>query len=80
MLPMQQEDIHLLARHSNWPAAEVDQALKKNVYQQRDDWQKFLRLFVFPPELDLQQQGSYSSWPTTGPVCISLLNWDSLQL
>lgn len=57
MLPIKQDDIHLLARHSNWPAGEVERALKKNVYHQREDWQKFLRLFFLSAGIGFASAG-----------------------
>ncbi len=45
MTNMQREDIHLISRHSDLTEQAVDKALKEHVYNDKETWQKFLRLF-----------------------------------
>ena len=45
MKNMQRDDIHIISRDSNLPEREVADALKENVYNDREAWQKFFRLF-----------------------------------
>jgi uncharacterized membrane protein len=42
---MQREDIQIISRHSDLTEQSVDKALKENVYNDKEAWQKFLRLF-----------------------------------
>lgn len=42
---MQREDIHIISRHSDLAEQVIDKALKENVYNDNEAWQKFLRLF-----------------------------------
>lgn len=42
---MQREDIHIISRHSDLTEEAVDRALKEKVYNDKEAWQKFLRLF-----------------------------------
>lgn len=42
---MKREDIHIISRHSDLMEQVVDKALKENVYNDKEAWQKFLRLF-----------------------------------
>lgn len=45
MTNIQREDIHIISRHSDLTEQVVDKALKENVYNNKETWQKFLRLF-----------------------------------
>ncbi|MDR3340346.1 MAG: DUF2157 domain-containing protein [Candidatus Symbiothrix sp.] len=45
MKSIQQEDIHIISRHSNQTEQGINKALKEIIYNDRDAWQKFLRLF-----------------------------------
>ena len=45
MEKIQREDIHIISRHSNLTEEGVVKALKDNVYNDKEAWQKFLRLF-----------------------------------
>lgn len=45
MKDIQREDIYIISRHSNLNEKGVDKALKENVYNDKEAWQKFLRLF-----------------------------------
>lgn len=42
---MQREDIHIIGRHSNLTEKGIAKALKENVYNDRETWQKFFQLF-----------------------------------
>lgn len=42
---MQREDIHIIGRHSNLTEKGIAKALKENVYNERETWQKFFQLF-----------------------------------
>ncbi len=42
---IKREDIHIIARHSNWSEKSIKNTLKKNIYHDKDAWQQFLRLF-----------------------------------
>jgi uncharacterized membrane protein len=44
MEKIQREDIHIISRYSNLTGKEVAEALKDNVYNDKEAWQKFLRL------------------------------------
>lgn len=45
MKNIQREDIYFISRHSNLTEQVIDRALKGNVYNGKEAWQKFLRLF-----------------------------------
>ena len=45
MKNIQREDIYIISRHSNLTEQDIDRVLKKNVYNDKEAWQKFLRLF-----------------------------------
>lgn len=45
MTNMQREDIHIIGRHSNLTEKGIAKALKENIYNDKEAWQKFLRLF-----------------------------------
>ena len=45
MTNIQREDIHIVSRHSDLTEQAVDKVLKENVYNDKETWQKFLRLF-----------------------------------
>ncbi len=45
MIKFQREDIHIISRHSNISEKSIDTILKKNVYNSKESWHKFLRLF-----------------------------------
>lgn len=41
---MQREDIHIISRHSDLTEQAVDKALQENVFNDKETWEKFLRL------------------------------------
>ncbi len=45
MTKIERDDIHIISRHSNWPEGSIDKILKKEIYSNKESWQKFLRLF-----------------------------------
>ena len=45
MKNIQREDIHIIGRYSNLTEKGIDKALKENVYNDKEAWQKFFRLF-----------------------------------
>lgn len=42
---MERNDIHIIGRHSNLTEKEIVRALKENVYNDKESWKKFFRLF-----------------------------------
>ena len=46
MKNIQREDIHIIGRHSNLTEKGIGRALKENIYNDREAWRKFLRLFI----------------------------------
>jgi uncharacterized membrane protein len=45
MKNIRREDIHILSRHSNLTEQGINSVLKENVYNDKEAWQKFIRLF-----------------------------------
>lgn len=45
MTKIEREDIQIITRHSNWSEKSIDNVLKKNIYNDKKSWYKFLRLF-----------------------------------
>ena len=45
MKDIQREDIHIISRHSDIDEQGISQVLTENIYNDREAWQKFLRLF-----------------------------------
>ncbi len=46
MKNIQQEDIQIISRYSDLTEQGVDRVLKQNVYNNKESWQKFFRLFI----------------------------------
>ncbi len=46
MTKISRKDIHIISRYSNLSEQGVESALKENVYASKEDWMKFLRLFL----------------------------------
>lgn len=44
-MKIKRKDIYLFSRNSNLSEAELEKLLGSNVYADRDDWQKFIRIF-----------------------------------
>jgi len=45
MAKIEREDIQIIARHSNWSEKSISNILKKDIYNDKASWYKFLRLF-----------------------------------
>ncbi|MCU7617991.1 DUF2157 domain-containing protein [Chryseobacterium sp. PBS4-4] len=45
MKDIQREDVHIISRHSNIDEKGISQILTENIYNTRETWHKFLRLF-----------------------------------
>lgn len=63
------DDIHILSRNSNWSEAQVEQQLKRHVYSNTADWQRFLQVFFI---------GLGICFTTAGIVFFFAYNWDDL--
>lgn len=46
MKNIQREDIQIFSRHSDVTEQGIDRVLKQNIYNDKESWQKFFRLFV----------------------------------
>jgi len=46
MTKIESEDIHIIARHSNWPSESIERTLSQKVYNNADSWKKFLKIFL----------------------------------
>lgn len=46
MKNIQREDIQILSRHSNLSEEDINTLLKDNIYNSKEAWQKFLKLFL----------------------------------
>ncbi len=44
MTELDQEDIHIISRQSNWSRQDIDKLLKDNIYTSKQDWGKFIQL------------------------------------
>lgn len=45
MTDIQREDIHIISRYSNLTEQGIEKALKENVYNDKEKWERFLRVF-----------------------------------
>jgi uncharacterized membrane protein len=64
------EDIHIIARHSNLKGTEVAKFLKQNVYNDVEEWKKFLRLFLLALGV---------SFTLAGIIFFFAYNWSSMH-
>ena len=46
MKNIQREDIHIIGRHSDLTEQAIDRALKENVYNDKEGWQKFIQILL----------------------------------
>lgn len=46
MKNIERGDIYIISRHSDLTDTEINKALKENVYNNKESWQKFLKLFL----------------------------------
>ncbi|KMQ59583.1 membrane-like protein [Chryseobacterium angstadtii] len=70
MKNLQREDIHIISRHSNVTEKGLEKALKENVYNDREMWQKFLRLLLITLGI---------GFTTAGIIFFFAYNWASLN-
>lgn len=70
MIVPDREDIQLVSRSSNWPAASVDHAFKTYVYNKRQAWQKFLKLLLLVSGI---------GFTTAGIIFFFAYNWEHLH-
>ncbi|MCS3871437.1 putative membrane protein [Chryseobacterium ginsenosidimutans] len=69
-MKIQREDLHLISRHSNLTEQEIEKALQENVYNDREMWQKFLRLFFITLGI---------GFTTAGIIFFFAYNWADLH-
>lgn len=70
MKKTRREDIHIISRHSNWSAQDIDQVLHAEVYSSRVSWLKFLKLFFL---------GLGVSFTLAGIIFFFAYNWQELH-
>jgi uncharacterized membrane protein len=69
--PVTRDDIHLVSRHSNWPAEEIQAALETNgIYAGKPAWNKFLHFFLL---------GLGLAFAVAGIIFFFAFNWSSLN-
>ena len=67
---MEREDIQIIARHSNWSEKSINNVLKKNIYSDKESWQKFLRFFFI---------GLGVGFTTSGIIFFFAYNWADMH-
>jgi uncharacterized membrane protein len=67
---MNQEDIHIISRHSNWTEKGVDSFLKDEVYSDARSWKKFLQILLITLGV---------GFCVSGIVFFFAYNWDDLH-
>ncbi len=70
MEKIEREDIQIIARHSNWSEKSIDKILKKNIYNDKESWNKFLRLFFISLGV---------GFTTAGIIFFFAYNWADLH-
>jgi len=70
MEKIEREDIQIITRHSNWSEKSIDNLLKKNIYSDKESWQKFLRLFFISLGV---------GFTTAGIIFFFAYNWADLH-
>ncbi|WP_257669806.1 DUF2157 domain-containing protein [Parapedobacter tibetensis] len=70
MKDIQREDIHIISRHSNLTEQGIDSVLKEKVYNDKEAWQKFLRLFFITLGV---------GFTVSGIVFFFAYNWEDLH-
>jgi len=70
MEKIEREDIQIITRHSNWSEKSIDNILKKNIYSDKESWQKFLRLFFISLGV---------GFTTAGIIFFFAYNWADLN-
>jgi uncharacterized membrane protein len=70
MTKIEREDIQIITRHSNWSEKSIDNILKKNIYNDKESWHKFLRLFFISLGI---------GFTTSGIIFFFAYNWADLH-
>lgn len=70
MKNLQREDIQIISCHSNVTEQGIKRALKENVYNDKETWQKFLRLFLITLGI---------GFTTAGIIFFFAYNWADLH-
>ena len=70
MEKIQNKDIHIINRHSNWSKDSIDNLLKKEIYNSKEAWQQFLRLFFISLGI---------GFTTAGILFFFAYNWANLH-
>ncbi|MDH6251047.1 putative membrane protein [Chryseobacterium sp. H1D6B] len=70
MKNLQREDIQIISRHSSVSEQAIEKALKENVYNDKETWQKFLRLFLITLGI---------GFTTAGVIFFFAYNWSDLN-
>lgn len=69
-MKIQREDIHIISRHSNLTEQGIERVLKENVYNDKEMWKKFLRLFFITLGI---------GFTTAGIIFFFAYNWADLH-
>lgn len=67
---MNRNDIHLIARHSNWEKAEIEETLKTEVYAGKTAWRKFITSLTLALGI---------GFSVSGVLFFFAYNWDDLS-
>src|SRR5690554_234399 len=70
MSKIDREDIQIISRNSNWSEAQIEKVLKENVYNNKEAWYKFLRLFFISLGV---------GFTTAGIIFFFAYNWADLH-
>ena len=70
MAKIEREDIQIIARHSNWSEKSINNILKKNIYNDKESWHKFLSLFFISLGI---------GFTTAGIIFFFAYNWADLH-
>ncbi|MEO8935134.1 MAG: DUF2157 domain-containing protein [Xanthomarina sp.] len=70
MAKLEREDIQIISRHSTWSKKQVAQILKEDIYNNKESWNKFLRLFFMSLGI---------GFTTAGIIFFFAYNWADLH-
>jgi len=70
MTKIEREDIQIISRHSNWSEESIDKILKQEIYNNKESWRKFLRLFFISLGV---------GFTTAGIIFFFAYNWADLH-
>lgn len=70
MTKIEREDIQIIAKHSNWSEKDIENILKKNIYNDKESWQKFLKFFFISLGV---------GFTTAGIIFFFAYNWADLN-